>query len=76
MSKIKIVGTMIKTPAQKIAEADNDVLWPGGEAATKRCNCTCPYSENYPENVREVNGQRIFSITENCPVHGRTVWGK
>lgn len=70
--KAKIVSRM-QTPAEKLVEAEKDHVWPGGEQARWR-GCICPYSENHPENVREVNGNRMFTVAEECPVHGRDNW--
>lgn len=71
-TKAKIINRA-QTPAEKLTEAENDPVWPGGQQAGWR-GCTCPYSQNHAETVHEINGKRMFLIAEDCPVHGREKW--
>lgn len=70
--KAKVVVKMLPGP-EHLRKAENDDVWPGSERAQWR-GCTCPTSQNHPDMVKEINGKRVFTIAEDCPVHGREKW--
>jgi len=47
-------------------------LNPGSEEA-QQAGCKCPVIDNHYGEGFIMNGERVFWMSENCPLHGHTL---